>query len=47
MTKETMIRRLKRVQEQYKNKLYATGETNIYLMLNDVIIFIERYNVTR
>ena len=36
MNTEDMIRELRNVEEKYKNKTYATGETNISLMCSEV-----------
>ena len=35
MNTEDMIRELRNVEEKYKNKTYATGETNISLMCSE------------
>ena len=36
MNTEDMIRELRNVEEKYKNKTYAAGETNISLMCSEV-----------
>ena len=36
MNTEDMIKELRNVEEKYKNKTYATGETNISLMCSEV-----------
>ena len=41
MTKEELLRNLKNIKEQYKDKTYRTFELNVYAVVSDVIDFIE------
>ena len=41
LTKEELLRNLKNVQEQYKDRIYKTFELNVYAMVSDVIDYLE------